>query len=40
VCATETKLDVDIEAYASALADLMHASRNVHGTAQAFEENA
>jgi glycine dehydrogenase subunit 1 len=39
VCATETKLDVDIEAYASALADLMRASRNVHGAAQVFEEN-
>jgi glycine dehydrogenase subunit 1 len=27
VCATETKLDVDIDAYAAALADVMNASR-------------
>jgi glycine dehydrogenase subunit 1 len=33
VCATETKLDADIEAYASALADIMQASRGVHGAA-------
>jgi glycine dehydrogenase subunit 1 len=27
VCATETKLDIDIDAYAGALADIMHPSR-------------
>jgi glycine dehydrogenase subunit 1 len=33
VCATETKLDVDIEAYAYALADVMKASRDLRGAA-------
>ena len=33
VCATETKLDVDIEAYASALADVMKGSRDLRGAA-------
>jgi glycine dehydrogenase subunit 1 len=33
ICATETKLDVDIEAYAYALADVMKASRDLRGAA-------
>jgi glycine dehydrogenase subunit 1 len=31
ICATETKFNEDIDAYASALADVMHASRGVRG---------
>jgi len=33
VCATETKLDIDIDAYATALADVMQAARDVRGAA-------
>jgi len=33
VCATETKLEADIEAYANALADVMRAARDVRGAA-------
>jgi len=33
VCATETKLDVDIDAYARALAGVMQASRDARGAA-------
>jgi glycine dehydrogenase subunit 1 len=33
VCATETKLEVDIDAYACALAAVMHAARDVRGAA-------
>src|ERR1700691_770143 len=33
VCATETKLESDIEAYANALADVMRAARDVRGAA-------
>jgi glycine dehydrogenase subunit 1 len=40
VCATETKLDADIEAYASALADLMHASRDVRGARETLGARA
>jgi glycine dehydrogenase subunit 1 len=35
VCATETKMDVDIEAYARALADVMHSSFNARGAGAA-----
>jgi glycine dehydrogenase subunit 1 len=35
VCATETKVTSDIEAYASALADLMQVSRGVRGAVSA-----